>query len=184
MATTIPNNNNRWRGLRERVHRVNNQQSEGDHASNLPKQDGSPGDEGRVPAARRSRWKALRRIPKWLPRVVSRGWPDIEVRELGSSIVVIAEVPGFDRDQLDVEVTGSRVTIAGQRERPRRSRLERIAPFRYVRPRIAFSRALVLPASIETDHVSCDLRNGELTIVAQKKRDEPTRKVPIGSPRS
>ena len=128
------------------------------------------------------RWDPFREMSAWVPRVLGRGdWmPPFEVRENGSSLRILADLPGVQRDELDIHITGSRLAITGKREPEERGKDEHVHA--YERSFGSFTRAFTLPEYVDTEHVSCDLRDGVLTIVVPKKPGEKSRKIAIGGP--
>jgi HSP20 family protein len=72
-------------------------------------------------------WDPMRELAAWqerLGRLTARDtepWsPAIDVYETHDSYVVVAEVPGLRREQIDLSLEESRLTIRAQRcERPR-----------------------------------------------------------------
>jgi HSP20 family protein len=97
----------------------------------------------------------------------------------GAAIVLKAEVPGIDRDSLDVEVVGNRVTVAGVREIANPD-----GEFRYHRrERQAgeFRRMFRLPYEVERDKATATYRAGILTIRVEKAEAAKPRQISITS---
>jgi HSP20 family protein len=112
----------------------------------------------------------------WLPR--------FEVRENGTAIRIIADVPGVMRDELDIAVTGNRLIVSGRRESEETAKDESVHTWE--REYGEFSRAFTLPDNVDVEHVTSELRDGVLTIVAPMKAGTRTRKIQVGgaSPKS
>lgn len=77
-------------------------------------------------------------------------------------MVIYAEVPGLDRDDIDIEVTDGVLTIKGERK----SETEKTEEGWLVRERSygAFERSVVLPDGVEADKISADYREGVLEV--------------------
>lgn len=90
----------------------------------------------------------------WIPR--------IDVKSTGDDMVIYAEVPGLDRDDIDIEVTDGVLTIKGERK----SETEKTEEGWLVRERSygAFERSVVLPDGVEADKISADYREGVLEV--------------------
>ncbi|MCU1616703.1 MAG: heat shock protein Hsp20 [Frankiales bacterium] len=100
-----------------------------------------------------------------------------DVEETDDAYVVDVELPGVDRDDIDIEVNGREVTVMGEiKEKERtgilRRRTRRVGEFQY---------AVTLPGDIDADNVSARLDNGVLTVTVPKSQRAKPRRVSIGS---
>src|SRR5919106_242813 len=68
------------------------------------------------------RWLPMRRTngygerDDWLPSLFATGGPLIEVEETDDDVIVLAEMPGLDRNDFTVEVTERRLVVRGERK--------------------------------------------------------------------
>lgn len=83
-----------------------------------------------------------------------------EIVEENGNVIVRAELPGYEEDDLDVTVAEGLLTIRA--ERSSRSDAEREADT--VGTYSVFQHSLLLPSGIDTDHVEATLKNGLLTV--------------------
>src|SRR5262249_30897063 len=104
--------------------------------------------------------------------------PSFDVRENGSSIRIIADVPGVKRDDLEISIRGNRLIVSGHRESEVRHKDDNVHTWE--RQYGQFSRAFTLPDSADHDHVTSDLQDGVLTIVVPMKAGAHSRKIQIG----
>lgn len=107
-----------------------------------------------------------------------RSWrPAMDVYETGDEIIVLAEIAGVVKEDLDIEVNSKAIRISGVRDvRPRvESCKYRLAEIQYGR----FERILVLPAIIDPDKVDASFQDGFLTVRLAKKALEKTMRIPI-----
>jgi len=104
--------------------------------------------------------------------------PDFEVRENGNAIRFIADLPGIKRSDVEVTVTGNRLTISGHRESEERKKDEMVHT--YERSYGQFTRVFTLPDTADLEHVTSDLRDGVLTVAVPTKGGSKTRKIAIG----
>jgi HSP20 family protein len=124
------------------------------------------------------RWDPFRSAALMPPSERDMWMPHFEVRENGTSIRVIADVPGVKRDELEISVSGNRLIVSGHRESEVRGKEENVHTWE--RQYGQFSRSFMLPDNVDVDHITSDLQEGVLTIVAPMKAGVRARKVQIG----
>jgi HSP20 family protein len=103
--------------------------------------------------------------------------PDIEIKETKEGYKLTADLPGVTMDNLEISVTGNRLTVSGRREEEQREEDERY--FAYERSYGSFSRAFVLPEGTDVDNVKADLDNGVLSISIPKKAEMQPRRIEV-----
>ena len=104
--------------------------------------------------------------------------PDIEIKETKDAYVLKADLPGVRDEDLDVSITGNRITVSGKREEEERQEDDRY--FAYERSYGAFSRSFVMPEGADVDKVKAELKAGVLHISVPKRVEMQARKVEIG----
>jgi HSP20 family protein len=124
--------------------------------------------------------QTLRQLNDQLDQVTGR-WPSwngdafgefgphamaLDVAESDSTFVVTADIPGFDRDEIDVRANGQTLFIDASREATAESDEETY--LRRERERYSLSRSVRLPESIDSDGVEASLQNGVLTTTIPK----------------
>lgn len=94
----------------------------------------------------------------------SRGmvYPSIDMYEDKGTIVVKAELPGLDRNDIDVRLMGNAIVISG--EKKTEEKLERKDYFRMERSHGTFNRTLNLPSGIDADHATASFKDGMLEV--------------------
>jgi HSP20 family protein len=100
-----------------------------------------------------------------------------EVKETGDAYVFKADLPGIKEEDLDISLTGSRLTISGKRESEERRDDERY--FAYERTYGTFSRSFTLPEGIDTEHVQAELKHGVLTLALPKKPEVQPKRISV-----
>jgi HSP20 family protein len=113
------------------------------------------------------------RTSSWLNAGPSAGgaYPPLNVFRKGDDIVVIAEVPGIRKADLDIQVRGNTIRIAGSKtvsygDQAALHRRERLAG--------RFDRAITVPVEIDANLVKAECRDGILTLyLARTERDKP-----------
>ncbi len=111
------------------------------------------------------------------PTMGRRFVPDMEVCEKNDCYVVTADMPGLSEDELNVEVTGNRLTISGKREEEQRNEGERY--WTYERSFGNFTRSFVLPEGTLPDQVEARLNNGVLEVRIPKTKGEEAKRIPV-----
>ena len=98
-------------------------------------------------------------------------YPPLNVFRQGDDLVVITELPGIDRDDVEVQVQGDRIRIAGKKaiqyqDGASLHRRERIAG--------TFDRSIAIPVEVDADRVKAEYRNGILALLLPRaERDKP-----------
>jgi len=104
-------------------------------------------------------------------------FPALNVTEDESAIHVEAELPGFQKDQIEISVEGNQLTISG--ERTQTTEEQDAAYHRRERWTGAFERSVVLPTDVDPDKVAAELKNGVLSITLPKPEAARPRKIKV-----
>jgi HSP20 family protein len=107
-----------------------------------------------------------------------RNWvPQMDIIETPEEVIVLAEIAGVEKDNLEVEINSKAVRIFGRRsELPLGEKSTyRLAEIQYGQ----FERILFLPAPIDPEVVSSSYSNGFLRIHLAKQPRSKTHKIPI-----
>ena len=110
--------------------------------------------------------------------LAERKWkPQMDIYETPDEIIILAEIAGVNKEDLELEISSKAVKIHGNRtEFPRVENITyRLAEIQYGR----FERILYLPSPIDTEVVSASYSNGFLQIRLAKLLLDKTRKIPI-----
>ena len=112
--------------------------------------------------------------------VTSRGgWqPPVDIYETeGNDIVLKAELPGLRREDIDLTVENTTLTIKGQRRPDEAIREQQY--HRLERAYGSFSRSFTLPNTIEPAKVRADYRDGVLTITLPLRQEARPRQIQV-----
>jgi HSP20 family protein len=106
--------------------------------------------------------------------------PQIEVRETTEAFLIKADMPGIKKDDIEINLHGSRLTISGKREQEHEEKSgDQI--YAYERSFGSFTRAFTLPDTVDTEHITSELKEGVLSLVIPKKASSQPRKIQIGA---
>lgn len=106
-------------------------------------------------------------------------FPPIEVYEREDSYVVEALVPGFKRDEIEIDCRDNRCTISGSSERQAVEERLKGQIYQSEFERRDFKRTIMLPAEIDAEKVSARLQDGVLTITLPAAIPNAAKRVPI-----
>jgi HSP20 family protein len=88
--------------------------------------------------------------------------PRVDLIDREAEILVRAEVPGIDKEHLEVDLTGELLTIRGERRKEEKTEEGNV--YRAEIARGTFVRTLRLPAEVDADKVEATFENGLLEI--------------------
>ena len=103
------------------------------------------------------------------------GFP-LDMFDNEEELVVTAEVPGIDREDLDVTVTGSTLSITGEKKMAHDETGE---ARRTERTFGRFSRSVALPEGIDPAKVTAELANGILTLRLAKREETKPKTIDV-----
>lgn len=92
--------------------------------------------------------------------------PVVDVQEHEDAYVVEAELPGLAKDDVKISIEGNSLTIQGEKKQEN-TKKERDY-HRSERVYGSFVRSFTLPASVKTDKIEANYKNGVLTITVPK----------------
>jgi len=105
--------------------------------------------------------------------------PAFDVKETPDSYLFKADLPGFREGDVEINVTGNRLTITGKREEEQEQ--EQGNFFLAERSYGSFTRTFTIPEGVNSDQVRADLKDGVLSLVAPKSEESQPKKITIGS---
>lgn len=103
----------------------------------------------------------------------------LDLEDTGDAFVLTADLPGFESDDIDVELHGGSLRVAAERETE--SETETGNYIHHERTARATSRSVSLPEPVDEDGASASFQNGVLTVEVPKSRasDEDATSVDI-----
>lgn len=103
--------------------------------------------------------------------------PTLDLEDRGKDFLLTAEIPGFKKEEIEIQVQDDTVEIRGNR---RTSQDEKVKGYvRKERSSEQFYRRLKLPEQIKADSSQATLKDGLLELVLPKKTQKPKKKINI-----
>ncbi|WP_089938780.1 Hsp20/alpha crystallin family protein [Candidatus Entotheonella palauensis] len=92
--------------------------------------------------------------------------PPINVEETDDDVIVTAELPGLEKDDFTVDMSGRQLRIRGEKKQSSETK-ER--GYYYAESRYgAFARTMPLPCEVDADHANATYKHGVLRITLPK----------------
>ena len=125
-------------------------------------------------------WDPFQEMAPLLQRMRTEFVPDFEIKETKEGYLFKADVPGVKQSDLDVSLSGNRLTVSGKRESEKEEKSETY--YACERSYGSFSRSFTMPEGADPNAVSADLKDGVLTISIRKRAEVQPKKIDIKSP--
>lgn len=114
-------------------------------------------------------------IPKLFSEI--NWYPTVDVSEGKRDIIVKAEIPGVDKEGIDISLDGRFLTIRGEKKHEKEESDEH---YHSVESEFGlFKRTIELPADVEESKVDAKYKNGVLKLKLKKAKEAETRKIKI-----
>ncbi len=104
-------------------------------------------------------------------------FPRMDIKEEEKEYIITAEVPGFKKDDINIEIRNDVMTISSEHKEEKEEKKEG-----YIykeRSHRAFSRSFRIPEGVTAEEVSAKLEDGILTIHIPKREPEKPKKIEI-----
>jgi HSP20 family protein len=111
----------------------------------------------------RNEWESAFMVPRPLTSEAIRQ-PLIDLTDSGKEYIVKAEMPGIDKDGLDISVTDNGIEISGETSSDERHEDDEKGFIRRERHYSKFYRVLPLPEKVLADKAEAELKDGVLTV--------------------
>ena len=118
------------------------------------------------------------RASRWLDAGPSGGgsYPPMNVFRKGEDFVIITEIPGVKKSDLEVQVKGRTLRLSGNKavafpEKASVHRRERLAG--------RFDRALTMPVEIDPEGVKAEYRDGVLALFLPRAQSEKPKSIKV-----
>jgi len=122
-----------------------------------------------------------RRLRPWwperwsLPAGFEISAPAVDLYEEKDEIVVKAELPGMEKDDIEVNLSDHMLTINGEKKKEEEVKEENY--YRSERSYGSFVRTLELPKEVNTEKVKASMRNGVLEVRLPKTEEAKAKEI-------
>lgn len=103
--------------------------------------------------------------------------PAVDIYETNDSVVVKAELPGVDKDQIAVEVKDGILSLRGERKFEKEVKEE--SYHRIERSYGGFQRSFSLPVSVDPNKVTARFKDGVLEVNLPKKEQAKPKQIQV-----
>lgn len=103
--------------------------------------------------------------------------PNVDIFERGNEVVIQVELPGVNKEDIDLTITDDRLVIKGEIKKP-----EGVSEEDYIlneRSYGTFSRTVNLPVDVDKSSVKANFKNGLLEITILKKEEAKPKEIKI-----
>ena len=109
-----------------------------------------------------------------------RRWvPPMDLVETDDHLVLKADLPGLDSDDVDIEVKDGVLTVSGERKTEHEERADGF--YRVERSFGSFSRSMSLPQQVDAEQISASFDKGVLEVRIPKPEERKPHRVEIGA---
>ena len=103
--------------------------------------------------------------------------PAVDIYETENELVIKADLPEVNEQELDVRVENNTLTIGGERKFDDKVKEENY--LRVERSYGSFSRSFSLPTTVNTEAIKAEYKNGVLTVELPKRAESKPKQVKI-----
>ncbi len=122
-------------------------------------------------------------FPNWPARTrenweeVGSTWsPAVDVVETEGDLVFTVEVPGFEKNEIDISVNNNLLAISGERKFEETEEREYRRVERWYGK---FFRSFQIPSTVDAEKISANLKNGLLTLTLPKREEARPRQIQV-----
>lgn len=103
--------------------------------------------------------------------------PPVDIYETDDAFMLKAELPGFTKEDVNIEVHENRLIIRGERKRETEAKEDQY--HRLERAYGRFERAFWLPTTVDAEHIQASFKNGILEMRLPKSEKAKPKQIPI-----
>lgn len=117
-------------------------------------------------------------LTRFIPADAAGGWfPPVDIREEPDSVVLTAELPGINKDDIEVKVESGTITLRGEKKQEKEINTD--GAYRMERFFGSFARSFVLPTTIDADKIRATYKDGVLEVTLPKADEARPKKITI-----
>jgi HSP20 family protein len=114
---------------------------------------------------------------RWRGKGIELALPAVDLYEEKDEIVVKAELPGIEKDNVEINLTDRRLTIKGEKKKEEEIKEENY--YRSERSHGSFVRTLELPKEVHADKVKASFKNGILEVRLPKTEEAKAKEIKV-----
>jgi HSP20 family protein len=122
-------------------------------------------------------WDPFREMSPYAPNLASGFAPSFEVKESKDAYLFKADLPGVKESDLEITMTGNRLTVSGKREAEKQEQNETY--YAYERSYGSFARFFTLPDGVDSNGVHADLKEGVLSLTVRKTPEAQPKRITV-----
>jgi HSP20 family protein len=103
--------------------------------------------------------------------------PSVDIYENDDNLVIKAEIPGVDKDNIHVDLKGRVLTLKGERKSENEVKEDRF--YRREMSYGHFERAFTLPVDVDPEKVKADFKDGVLKVEVPKPEEQKPRQISV-----
>lgn len=103
--------------------------------------------------------------------------PPVNLYDNGTAFLLRTEVPGIERESIELTVKGDQLTLSGERKLP--AAVAKAAYHRRERSGGQFRRVVTLPQPVDSEKITATYKNGVLEAVLPRMPDSQPRKISV-----
>jgi HSP20 family protein len=146
-------------------------------------------EEGVMNVTRYEPWSALNEVNSLFENMLQRRagdysnvetsqWmPAVDIKEETNRFVILADLPGVDKEQIEIGMENNILTLRGERNETHKEEKENFS--RVERIKGSFYRRFTLPDTADSEKIQAKTRNGVLEILIPKKVKAQPRRINI-----
>ncbi len=102
-------------------------------------------------------------------------YPLLNIREDENEIEIMAQVPGINSSDIEIEIVEKKLTLSGEKRHDEQN----TSFLRRERTFGKFSKSVNLPYRVDTDNINAEIKNGILTVKLSKAEDAKPKKIEV-----
>jgi HSP20 family protein len=103
--------------------------------------------------------------------------PPVDVYETNDSIVLKADLPEVNKEDVDISVQGNVLAIRGERKREQEVKEQNY--YRMERSHGTFTRSFTLPGTVDAEKIEAGFTGGVLTVTLPKREESKPKQIRV-----
>ena len=124
-------------------------------------------------------WDPFHEMTPFIPQMPAGFIPSFDIKETKDAYLFKADIPGVKESDLEVTISGNRITVSGKREAEKEEQTDTY--YSCERSYGDFTRSFTLPEGVDMKSVHADLDQGVLTLSIKKTPEAQPKKIVVQS---